>query len=109
MYWQARAGNQQACQKSPATGKLSLAFTFFGDRINPPYRALKAHPIITTRRLTAMWHPLSSLIRAVRDPQDDLGISKLIVIDDEVIVGEDVQVAAIYGVRIGDTQPVPDL
>ena len=43
VYWQARATNPRAFQQALAKVKLGFAFTFFGDRINPLYDALKAY------------------------------------------------------------------
>jgi len=43
VYWQARATNPKGFQKALAKVKLGLAFTFFGDRINPLYDALTAY------------------------------------------------------------------
>ena len=43
VYWQARASNQRTFQRTLAEVKLGLAFTLYGDRINPLYHALKAY------------------------------------------------------------------
>jgi phosphatidylserine/phosphatidylglycerophosphate/cardiolipin synthase-like enzyme len=43
VYWQARASNPRPFEEAVANIKLGFAFTFFGDRINPLYDALKAY------------------------------------------------------------------
>jgi phosphatidylserine/phosphatidylglycerophosphate/cardiolipin synthase-like enzyme len=43
VFWQARASNPRAFEEAVAKIKLGFAFTFFGDRINPLYDALKAY------------------------------------------------------------------
>jgi phosphatidylserine/phosphatidylglycerophosphate/cardiolipin synthase-like enzyme len=43
VYWQTRATNPRAFQQALAQIKLGLAFTLFGDRINPLYNALKSY------------------------------------------------------------------